>query len=402
MDSQNENEYYDENQDDELIISNDEIAEVIDQEEDIPEAEDNDMEMDTMDTDDEEDEDEVVENDSEVRFSMHTGSIFSVALNPKHECYALTGGEDDRGFIWDITNGEPYAELRGHSDSVVSVGFNVTGEYAATGGMDGIIKIWDVMNQGKFIIDLDGPSEINWLSWHPKGNIIIAGSSDATIWMWMVPSGKFMNSFSGHQESVSCGTFTPDGKNILSGSNDGSMILWDPRSGSPIYTIKPTNTKWHDNPITSIAINKDNTVVLSGSSGGSLCLSQLHTGKVITSLEGHVDSIEDVGFCDCLPLMASASLDGTVRVWDLNNYRIRHVLNHDGPVIKLKFHKNSPLFTTCSFDKTIRMWDARTGECKKVWKGHKKGILDFAMTNDGSVIVTAGDDKESLVFMIDE
>jgi len=78
--------------------------------------------------------------------------------------------------------------------------------------------------------------------------------------------------------------------------------------------------------------------------------------------------------------MASASMDGTIRIWDLNNYSVRHILNHDGAVIRLKWHKNSPILTTCSNDKTVRMWDARTGNCLKVWKGHRKSILDFAMT----------------------
>jgi len=389
---ENENQNF---QEEEEYINQDEIAEVIDPEQ-LEGTQDEDIEMET-----EDDEDEVIENDSEVRFTGHTGSIFAIALNPINQCYAISGGEDDRGFIWNIVNGEVHAELSGHTDSVVAVGFNITGEYAATGGMDGIIKIWDA-NTGKLVMNLDGPTEINWLQWHPKGNIILAGSNDGMLWMWLIPSGVLMNTFVGHQSSVSCGCFTPDGKNIISASDDGTLIFWNPKTAAPIYTIKPNDSRWHSNPITCLNVSMERNLVVSGSADGLICISQLQTGRIVQALDGHMDSVEDVAFCDCLPLMASASMDGTIRIWDLNNYSVRHVLNHDDAVIRLKWHKNSPILTSCSNDKTVRMWDARSGACLKVWKGHRKSILDFAMTPDGKVIATAGDDGESLIFMIDE
>jgi len=58
------------------------------------------------------------------------------------------------------------------------------------------------------------------------------------LWMWLIPSGVLMNTFVGHQSSVSCGCFTPDGKHIISASDDGSLIYWNPKTGTPIYTIK--------------------------------------------------------------------------------------------------------------------------------------------------------------------
>lgn len=86
---------------------------------------------------------------------FNVDSVYAVALSGT---VAVTGGGDDRAFLWDITSGEKKAELKGHGDSVVAVDFNFDGKYVATGGLDALIKIWDVSN-GELVQTLDGPSE---------------------------------------------------------------------------------------------------------------------------------------------------------------------------------------------------------------------------------------------------
>ena len=87
--------------------------------------------------------------------SSHPDSVYAVAINGD---MVVTGGGDDRAFLWDLTNGERKAELKGHSDSVVAVAFNFDGKYVATGGLDSVVKVWDV-NDGNLVQTLEGPSD---------------------------------------------------------------------------------------------------------------------------------------------------------------------------------------------------------------------------------------------------
>ncbi len=86
---------------------------------------------------------EFVDN-SIAAFYSHRKSVFSVSLHPSfpNPPLALSGGEDDAGWIWNTQDGSEVVRLGGHTDSVTSALFNAAGDLAATGGMDGKVRIW--------------------------------------------------------------------------------------------------------------------------------------------------------------------------------------------------------------------------------------------------------------------
>lgn len=100
--------------------------------------------------------------------SYCAGAVFSVSLHPSGEL-ACSGGEDDKAFVWRVTDGTVVFECQGrqwlgtdetrslsycfhpgHKDSVTCMGFSHDGKYVATADMGGLIQVW-LVSSGKLL-----------------------------------------------------------------------------------------------------------------------------------------------------------------------------------------------------------------------------------------------------------
>jgi ribosome assembly protein SQT1 len=109
--------------------------------------------------------DEIVwEDNSMQQFTNHQGPVYAIAVHPTAPV-AASGGGDDFGYLWDLTDGETIVKLTGHSDSVTAIAFSSDGEMVSTGGMDGRVRVWrrvgkDDYRTWEFLNELQGPDEV--------------------------------------------------------------------------------------------------------------------------------------------------------------------------------------------------------------------------------------------------
>ena len=143
-----------------------------------------------------------------------------------------------------------------------------------------------------------------------------------------------MQVFAGHTGPVTCGDFTPDGKRIITADAEGTLIFWDPRSPSPVFKLSPTDARFDLGGITCLAVNPASTVAVVGGADGGVRVISLSKGEVVNALGGHTDgeSIEAISFVDVAPgasVVATGATDGKVCLWDLNTMRLRTTLQHE-------------------------------------------------------------------------
>jgi WD40 repeat protein len=96
----------------------------------------------------------------------------------------------------------------------------------------------------------------------------------------------------------------------------------------------------------------------------------------LQTLEGHSDIVWSVAFSHDSTLLASASGDKTVKIWDASTGSLQQTLEgHSDTVRSVAFSHDSTLLASASFDKTVKIWDASTGSC------HQTVVVNTDMTS---------------------
>lgn len=357
-------------------------------------------------------------------FGHNDQSVFSVDCHPTNPLQVVSGGMDDRAFVWTVEPGigAVNMEMLGHTDSVVVTKFNKDGKQVATASMDGTVRIWKVVegdpdgSDNTLLHCLEGPSAaITCMNWHPSGPVLLAGSGDGSLWMWNTHTGDCMHVMNGHKDAISQCAFTPDGKYAVSASEEDGLIVWSPKDGKSINK-HPSKTVGRT---TCFAIHPNSQVVIVGSMDGEMKCVQVHSQVVVKDMHGHCDCIERIEFSteksSGLLLVASAGLDGRVIIWDAAtlNQRITMMMVEESKemedneeveqmvdsVTTLKWLPNTLELVSGSVGGELRRWDARTGDCLQTWRSRSgSAVLDIAVSIVAKMVVVAFDDGVVAVY----
>src|SRR5262249_3513310 len=108
----------------------------------------------------------------------------------------------------------------------------------------------------------------------------------------------------------------------------------------------------------------------------------LTTGSSVTLASGHV--------------LASASSDTTIKVWDMTAGRDLLTLRADtDPVNCVTFSPDGRVLASAGADRLVKLWDARSGKQLSTLKGHAHRILSVAFSLDGTLLASAGGDTNA-------
>jgi hypothetical protein len=86
-------------------------------------------------------------------------------------------------------------------------------------------------------------------------------------------------------------------------------------------------------------------------------------------------------------VLASASEDGTVKLWDARTgQEFRTLRGHTGWVWSVAFAADSQVLASGSFDCTVKLWDARTGQELRTLRGSRGSVKSVAFAADGRTL----------------
>lgn len=307
-------------------------------------------------------------DDAAYTFLGHTGPVFCGSFHPT-EKIAVTGGEDDKAFVWSTENGNIVFEVTGHNDTIIAAEFSSDGHYLATGDMAGRVQAFKVNNNYDMVWEFE-MGDMVWLRWHPAANVLLAGAESGETYVWRIPSGD-CKVLQGNGFKSSIGAVTADGKRLVVGYSDGTVKLWDIKTSTVVQDIVSGATLAHTDAIVSVVVHPDNGIFLSGSEDGKILIS--NNSGPLSNLFPNGGSVEAMAFADEdeLKLLACGTIQGNVSIWDVSKQAPRAECDYKDPVgvTRLLWAPNYKILCS-TLDGSIRIFDGRNGEQKVINTGH--------------------------------
>lgn len=146
-----------------------------------------------------------------------------------------------------------------------------------------------------------------------------------------------------------------------------------------------------DGPVGDVAWSPD-SVLLAASAGSIVRLWDVARRTVSRTLAGHVGPIRALSWHPSRPCLASASEDGSVRLWSLDAPGGALTLGAKSLATSVAWSPSGDHVLVGHADGTIRIWLAEVAETVAEWRAPSR-VNSVAWSPDGNAIAAGGDDR---------
>jgi RNA polymerase sigma factor (sigma-70 family) len=238
----------------------------------------------------------------------------------------LAGRDDGSITIWERSNGKIKSVIpfTMHECCVRALSVAGDGITVASASADGIVKVWDLKTRVELLnLSTSGAfTQQGSLALSPDGKLLaLATGNEDTFAVIDIASGKQLGKVLQAEGVVWHLGFSLDGKSLTCASPSGGFTVWDVAAQEKKLSCKPDILAEAGARNDCRAMSPDGRygVSLHGR-GGKQCtvhLWDMANGKLLATFSSHMAQVNDAVFRADGTLLATASHDGTVKIWDV-------------------------------------------------------------------------------------
>ncbi|KAL6513035.1 U3 snoRNP protein [Orobanche minor] len=280
---------------------------------------------------------------------------------------------------------------------------------------------WELLKKDFF---MQAPAKLTACDYHKGLDMVVVGFSSGVFALYQMPDFVCIHLLSISREKITTAVFNDLGNWLSFGcAKLGQMLVWEWKSES--YILKQQG---HYFDVNCLAYSPDSQLLATGADDNKVKVWTASSGFCFVTFSEHTNAVTALHFMASNHCLLSASLDGTVRAWDLFRYRnfrtfvtptpkqfvslaadqsgevicagtldsfeifvwsmktgrLLDVLSgHEGPVHGLMFSPTSAMLASSSWDKTVRLWDIYEGKSGVEKFGHTHDVLTLVYRPDG-------------------
>ncbi len=232
----------------------------------------------------------------------------------------------------------------------------VDGEMVALALNDSVRIVKAKTGEQLWHLKCDG-EEADYLSFSPDCRFLAAAKRwDSKIRVWDMSSGQLAREIAMRDFKVTCFAYTPDGKHLVVGDTNRTVAAFEAITGNRSHQV--------------CALEDSANVLCFSADGAYIAIAtdlvcqvfDFHTGKLLASMKGHAYPIIALDFSPDGKRLATASYDGTVRLWNVSSGSELLLIGEDGSLDDVAFSGDGQFIVTSGFFHHVWSAGCSTGE----------------------------------------
>ena len=179
---------------------------------------------------------------------------------------------------------------------------------------------------------------------------------------------------------------SPDGLTVAAAGREHTVSVFDVATGRRVASLPEPSV------VTKLVFGPGSRLLAVAGADKTVRLQDARTRALLATYTGHVGQITDISFSRRATLVATASTDGTARIWHVGGGLASILIGHKLYVTSVSFSSDGERVVTTSTDGTARVWKADTGDPVAVLAGHGEPVATASFSANGNSVVTAGTD----------
>ncbi|KRX86935.1 Coatomer subunit beta', partial [Trichinella pseudospiralis] len=194
-------------------------------------------------------------------------------------------------------------------------------------------------------------------------------------------------------DRVKCVDLHPTEPWMLCSLYNGNVHAWNYETQTLLKSFEVC-----DLPVRSAKFVPRKSWVLTGSDDMQVRVFNYNTLDRVHQFEAHSDYLRSIAVHATQPLVLTSSDDMTIKLWDWeSNWQLKQTFEgHTHYVMQVLFNpKDNNTFASASLDRTVKIWQLGSSHPNFTLEGHEKGVncIDYYHGGDRPYLISGADDR---------